>query len=115
MPEDQTLLTHVGLAWDIPRSHNAIEQLLEWARWSRTKRRTAGWLGSSRRRSTATSRSPRAVGNCCGKGREVRVPVASIHQAAEKAPSRKLENAEREGSGDAQLMLGWDHGSRKPL
>jgi len=30
MPEDQTLLTHVGLAWDIPRSHNAIEQLLEW-------------------------------------------------------------------------------------
>ena len=30
MPEDQSLLTHVGLAWDIPRSHNAIEQLLEW-------------------------------------------------------------------------------------
>ena len=30
MPEDQTLLTHVGLAWDIPRSQNAIEQLLEW-------------------------------------------------------------------------------------
>jgi hypothetical protein len=25
MPEDQTLLTHVGLAWDIPRSQNAIE------------------------------------------------------------------------------------------
>src|SRR5215218_10437573 len=30
MPEDQRLLTHVGLACDIPPPHNDIEQLLEW-------------------------------------------------------------------------------------